>query len=91
MILEQQNKSGGLATSELDSSGFLWDMGGHVVFSHYPYFDHVLSEAVKGWNEHKRAAFAFMMGSSGKRSFVPYPVQDNVLTLDEEERVKVRI
>ncbi len=50
IILEQEAEPGGLASSYRDSHGFLWDYGGHVVFSHYPYFDKVLDEAVSEWN-----------------------------------------
>lgn len=49
-ILEQHGKPGGLASSERDDQGFLWDMGGHVVFSHYEYFDDTLDRSIKNWN-----------------------------------------
>ena len=86
IILEQENKAGGLAMSHKDEKGFTWDNGGHVVFSHYKYFDKVLDEAVSHWNKRKRAAYAFMMGSSGKRKFIPYPVQDNIHVMDKKEQ-----
>ena len=87
-ILEQRGKPAGLAASERDDKGFLWDMGGHVVFSHYDYFDRALNRAVKNWNRRQRAAYAFMMGSDGKRRFIPYPVQNNIEVMDKVDQLK---
>ena len=88
IILEQQEIPGGLATSQRDQNGFLWDNGGHVVFSHYPYFTQTLTEAVSEWNQHTRAAYAFMKGSDGIRRFVQYPVQDNIYAMGKVNREK---
>ncbi|XP_038078486.1 uncharacterized protein LOC119745892 [Patiria miniata] len=87
-ILEQQDKPGGLASSERDEKGFLWDMGGHVVFSHYDYFDKTLDRAVAEWNQRVRAAYAFMMGSDGERRFISYPVQNNIEVMDKVDQQK---
>ncbi|XP_071809304.1 uncharacterized protein [Asterias amurensis] len=87
-ILEQESHPGGLASSERDEKGFLWDMGGHVVFSHYEYFDKTLDRAVKDWNKRKRAAFAFMKGSDGERRFISYPVQNNIEVMDKVDQGK---
>ena len=85
-ILEQGEKPGGLAISERDDRGFLWDMGGHVVFSHYDYFDWMLDTVTKDWNQRQRAAYAFMKGSDGERRFIPYPVQNNIEVMDKVDR-----
>ena len=82
ITLEQQSHPGGLTTSERDNEGFLWDMGGHVVFSHYTYFTQALDKALPEWNQHVRAAYAVMKGSDGIRRFIPYPVQDNIHVMD---------
>ena len=86
IVLEMERQAGGLASSYRDDKGFLWDNGGHVVFSHYDYFTRVLKKAVTDWNKRSRASYAYMMGSSGRRKFVPYPVQHNIHVLDEEEQ-----
>ena len=88
VILEQTNEPGGLSSSYRDEHGFLWDNGGHVIFSHYPYYDRVLDNAVSEWKYHHRAAYVYMMGSSGKRRFIPYPVQNSIHLLDKEEQDK---
>ena len=88
IVLEQQETPGGLASSHRDQNGFLWDNGGHVVFSHYPYFTQTLTEVVSEWNEHTRAAYAFMKGSDGIRRFVQYPVQENIYAMGKVDREK---
>ena len=88
LILEQNDKPGGLACSERDDRGFLWDMGGHVVFSHYDYFDDMLDRSIESWNRRERAAYAFMKGSDGIRRFIPYPVQNNIEVMDKVDREK---
>ena len=39
----QAPEAGGLACTDLTPEGFLFDMGGHVIFSHYQYFDELLN------------------------------------------------
>ena len=39
VLLEKSGSLGGLASSVVDEQGFIWDLGGHVLFSHYDYFD----------------------------------------------------
>ena len=38
-IYDRSPYIGGLASSFTDSAGFTWDIGGHVMFSHYKYYD----------------------------------------------------
>ena len=42
----QAEDAGGLACTDVTPEGFLFDMGGHVIFSHYQYFDELLDTAV---------------------------------------------
>ena len=44
----QAEEAGGLACTDVTPEGFLFDMGGHVIFSHYKYFDELLDTAVGG-------------------------------------------
>ena len=48
-------------------------MGGHVVHSHYAYFDGLVAAAVREWNTLKRSAFVRARGV-----WVPYPFQHNL-------------
>src|SRR5947207_14980673 len=38
-LYDKLDHVGGLASSYTDSAGFTWDVGGHVMFSHYKYYD----------------------------------------------------
>ncbi|KAG5507555.1 hypothetical protein JKF63_06504 [Porcisia hertigi] len=64
---------GGLSRSVMDENGFLWDMGGHVIFSHYAYFDDVMALAVSDWNTLQRESWVRCSGV-----WVPYPFQNNI-------------
>src|SRR5881398_3415436 len=43
-MYERSDHLGGLASSFTDSAGFTWDIGGHVMFSHYKYYDKIFDE-----------------------------------------------
>lgn len=83
-LLEQSSQAAGLAGSVLDDRGFLWDYGGHVIFSHYDYYDAVMLKCTPKpeWNERVRAAYVWM-----RDRFVPYPLQLNVWMLPEDDTV----
>lgn len=85
VVLEAASEPGGLSRSFVDKEGFTWDIGGHVQFSHYAYFDEVMKRAVgeDGWYTHQREAWARMLGR-----WVPYPVQNNLRHLPREALVK---
>ena len=82
LIVERSPWVGGLATSFLDDQGFTWDIGGHVQFSHYKYFDDVMDAAlgVDGWWQHERESWVWM-----RDRFVPYPFQNNIRYLPKED------
>ena len=73
-IYEAAEHVGGLAASYRDPHGFIWDHGGHVMFSHYSYFDHLVETMLRGdYDEHMREAWVWIQGR-----FVPYPFQNNI-------------
>ena len=81
LLLEQSNRLGGLASSEIDDQGFVWDLGGHVLFSHYEYFDSLLSQLLKDeWLEHQREAWIWM-----RNRWIPYPFQNNLWRLPQND------
>jgi len=81
VVYEANEIAGGLASSVIDSVGFTWDLGGHVLFSHYPYFDQVMDLALgDAWVEHVREAWVWM-----RQRWIPYPFQNNIWRLPESE------
>jgi len=48
LVLEQEANPGGLSSTVVDEKGFLWDMGGHITFSHnFPYYEKATRWAVE--------------------------------------------
>ena len=73
-VFERTDHVGGLASSVVDPHGFIWDHGGHVMFSHYSYFDDLVDKMLRGdFDEHMREAWVWLHGR-----FVPYPFQNNI-------------
>ena len=80
-LFEAAPHAGGLASSVIDDQGFTWDLGGHVLFSHYRYFDEVMDRALgDAWVEHVREAWVWM-----RDRWIPYPFQNNIWRLPEQE------
>ena len=74
LIVERNEYVGGLSASFTDQAGFVWDLGGHVLFSHYPYYDRVVEQALGDrYLEHQRISRVRMAGQ-----WVPYPFQNNI-------------
>lgn len=74
LLTDKCEVPGGMAASVIDSEGFTWDLGGHVIYSHYEYFNVLLDELLgsdllrlprKGW--------VWMA-----KRFIPFPLQHNL-------------
>mmetsp|Transcript_39907 Transcript_39907/g.64702 ORF Transcript_39907/g.64702 Transcript_39907/m.64702 type:complete len:492 (+) Transcript_39907:135-1610(+) len=86
IVVDACPTAGGLACSVVDDQGFTWDMGGHVIFSHYEYFDKLL-ESLKPkdhWLDHIRESWVWM-----RKKFIPYPLQNNAWQLPEQDLIPV--
>ncbi len=80
VMLEARDKVGGLASSERSPNGFTYDIGGHVLFSHYPYFDALFDRLMgEEYQELVREAWVWMCDR-----FLPYPFQNNIRHLPRE-------
>jgi protoporphyrinogen oxidase len=81
-IFEASGHPGGLASSFVDACGFTWDVGGHVQFSHYEYFDRAMDRAMGDeWLLHDRESWIWI-----RDRFVPYPLQNNIHFLPDAEK-----
>ena len=82
LLLEAASEAGGLAASFVDEQGFTWDIGGHVQFSHYEYFDRAMIDLLgaDGWLHHQRESWVWI-----RDRFIPYPFQNNIRHLPPED------
>jgi protoporphyrinogen oxidase len=79
-LFERNPHVGGLSTSFVDDKGFTWDIGGHVLFSHYDYFDKAVEEALgDSYYNHLRESWVRILNT-----WVPYPFQNNIRHLPED-------
>ncbi|KAJ5246132.1 hypothetical protein N7468_001115 [Penicillium chermesinum] len=84
LIIDSNEKPGGLAST--DTTLRLYDVGGHVIFSHYKYFDDCINEALPketDWYTHQRISYVRYKGL-----WVPYPFQNNISVLPKEDQVR---
>ena len=80
LLFERSDHAGGHASSVVDPQGFTWDLGGHVVFSHYGEFDRILEEEMgDDVYHHERSSYIRFDGR-----WVPYPFQNNLRHLPPE-------
>lgn len=65
-------------------------MGGHVIFSHYRYFDELINAALESssqgdedpWNTLERVSYVWL-----KKRWVAYPFQNNIAALDDDDKI----
>ena len=93
LMIDEAPGPGGLSSTCKTEEGFLFDLGGHVIFSHYDYFDQLVQKSMGGmfndenvWACHQRVSYVYI-----KDTFVPYPFQLNISQLGEahiEDQIK---
>ena len=86
LLIEARDTPGGLAYTTVTPEGFLFDTGGHVIFSHYAFFDELVDAAVGGsgdahWNMRRRVSHVLCCNK-----WVPYPFQNNLSFLPLKEK-----
>jgi protoporphyrinogen oxidase len=101
-IIDRNAYTGGLATSFSDPRGFLWDIGGHVIFSHYDYFNGLIDRGSVAYAKRHVEEFATKEPSvedvwcTHKREswirfntdgWIPYPFQNSFYMLNDKRIV----
>lgn len=80
VLYERNAYIGGLSHSFVDPQGFTWDIGGHVMFSHYTYYDQCFDKLMgKEFTLNNRESWVRMFDT-----WVPYPFQNNVRYLPKQ-------
>ncbi|MBK7403670.1 MAG: FAD-dependent oxidoreductase [Phycisphaerales bacterium] len=80
LIVDRNPYVGGLAASFVDESGFTWDIGGHVMFSHYEYYDRLFERFMgEEYSLNDRESWVRMFDR-----WVPYPFQNNIRYLPKQ-------
>ncbi len=84
LLAEQTAGAGGMAASVTDGEGFTWDLGGHIIYSHYRYFDDFVDQLVGGeLLQHERRGWVWM-----RDRFIPFPIQRNIRNLPPDDLVR---
>jgi protoporphyrinogen oxidase len=82
VLYEKHNYIGGHSSTHTDEKGFLWDEGGHVLFSHFDYYDKFVRESLgKNFYKHERESWVKF-----PKAWVPYPFQNNIHRLSDEDQ-----
>ena len=82
-VYETLERPGGLSRSFIED-GFTWDIGGHVVFSHFADFDQLLEELLGDRRfELERKSFIRILDG-----WTPYPFQNNIRHLPPAARLE---
>ncbi|MGC5241595.1 protoporphyrinogen/coproporphyrinogen oxidase [Streptomyces albogriseolus] len=82
LLLEAASVPGGLGSSVVDPAGFTWDLGGHVVFSHFGEFDRLLADLFTAGEllHHDRSSYIRF-----RDRWVPCPFQQHLHHLPAED------
>ncbi len=82
-LYERSDYVGGHSCSHVDEKGFVWDEGGHVIFSHYSYFDKLIDDML-GKEENQLIRESWIVKGE---SWIPYPFQNNLRYLPKPLQV----
>jgi len=82
LMVDFCNRPGGMAITEEDEHGFLWDLGGHVIHSHYEAFDKAIA-LHDDWVHPKRGGWVRVQDQ-----WCPTPIQQSLGNLKNGEQIR---
>jgi protoporphyrinogen oxidase len=85
LVVDAGDRVGGMAASFTDAEGFTWDLGGHVIHSHFPEFDQAIEASGVRMNQVTRNGWIWLEGT-GPDTLVPTPIQQQLTVLPTDLR-----
>jgi protoporphyrinogen oxidase len=85
LVVDSSDRLGGMATSITDPEGFTWDLGGHVLHSHFPEFDKAVEMSAVTLLQVTRNGWVWLAGT-GPETLVPTPIQQHLTELPTDLR-----
>ena len=85
LVVDSSDRLGGMATSITDPEGFTWDLGGHVLHSHFPEFDKAVEMSGVTLLQVTRNGWVWLAGT-GPETLVPTPIQQHLTELPTDLR-----
>lgn len=83
LVVDAGEAPGGMAASTTDEHGFTWDLGGHVIHSHFPSFDRAVRDSGAAVRDVERNGWVWMRGDD-RASMVPAPVQAQLAVIPDD-------
>ena len=83
IVVDAFDQPGGMAGSFADDAGFVWDLGGHVIHSHFASFDEAVAASGTPMNDVLRNGWVWLDGE-GPDSLLPAPIQAQLEELPED-------
>ncbi|AHC28017.1 MULTISPECIES: protoporphyrinogen/coproporphyrinogen oxidase [Mycobacteriaceae] len=80
LVVDAGPQVGGMSASITDDDGFTWDLGGHVLHSHFADFDRAVAASGITLNHVTRNGWVWLRGD-GPHSLVPTPIQQQLAEL----------
>lgn len=80
LVVDAGDRLGGMSASVTDEAGFTWDLGGHVLHSHFEEFDRAVEASGVGLNHVTRNGWVWLRGD-GPQSLLPTPIQQQLTEL----------